>query len=242
MSDYSDLVSSLQNILVDNSGGVASADFNQILPSMISYAENKIYAKLNFLNTRTQNFSVNFTAGSRSITIPSTIIGIVEGVSAITPIGNNPSQGTRNPLERVSLDVIDMIWPVEQSTGLPTYFAMLDNATAVVAPTPSSNLIVEFTGIFRPAPLSATNTSTYITTFYPSLMQSACCIFGFTWQKDYGGNFNPQSESTWTQLYSDLEQVAIAEEMRRKSEGRDWTTFMPAPLASPAPMPPPQGR
>jgi hypothetical protein len=242
VTDYDNLVTSLQNLLVDNDNGVPSTDFTQILPSMIAYAENKIYAKLNFLNTRTQNFSVTCTPGSRSITIPSTIIGIVEGVSVITPIGNTPSQGLRNPLERVTIDYIDMVWPMESTTGLPTYFTMLSDTVAVLAPTPASLYVTEFTGIFRPTPLSSTNTSTYITANYPALMQAACMIFGGSWQKDFGGNFNPQTESVWGQLYNDLEQVAMLEEERRKSQGRDWTTFTPAPMANPAPPPMPQGR
>jgi len=237
---YADLTSALQNLLVDNSGGTASTDFTNILPRMIEYAENRIYASLNFINTRTQDVTTTFTSGSRNITLPTAIIGIVEGLSAITPAGNSPSAGTRNNLERVSLDFIDLAYPVESTTGVPQYFALLSDTVAVVAPTPAATYKAEFTGIFRPAPLSGSNTTTYISTYYPALMEAACMVFGTMWQRDFGGAQN--TTEMWESKYQTLEALAKMEEERRKSQGRDWTTFMPALLDNTQPIAMPVGR
>lgn len=224
---YNQLVADLENILVDES---PSTEFTDILPSAIQYAENRIYKKLVMLCTRTSDFSVSCTPSSREVTIPSTIV-VVEGLSVITPAATNPSAGTRNPCERASLDFIDMIWPVESTTGLPTWFAMKTDATAVLAPTPGAAYKLEFTGIFQPTPLSASNQTTYLTNNYPQLMLAACMVFLSGWQKNYGSQSDdPSNALSWESQYQMQEAIAFDEEQRRKSLGVQGTAHPPAPM------------
>lgn len=230
--NYNQLVNDLLNLLVIPSN---DPSFTQILPDLINDAEQRIYRELDFLYTRTtfDGSPVSFVNGSRNLTAPATAI-VIEGLSYISPAGSQPSAGTRNVLERASLDFIDSIWGTEATTAPPQFFAMKTDSSVVVAPTPDANYIAEFTGTFRPAPISATNQNTWLGDHLPDLLLAACMIFGAAFLRDYGqASDDPQLALSWEAHYQSHKQSAIEEEQRRKSQGQGWSSFSPTPLATP---------
>lgn len=230
---YNQLTSYLQTLIVDQG---PSTDYTTILPAAIQYAEQRIYREMDFLNTRTVNSNSAFTSGSRTFTLPTSpsVILVLQGVSAITPAGNAPAAGTRNPLEEVSLDYIDMTWPVEASTALPDSWAMLNDAAIVVKPTPDKAYVVELTGTFRPVAMSVSNQTTYIGNVYSDLLVAACMIFLAGYQRDYGaGADDPKMAVSWESQYGGLFKSALSEEQRRKGAGTGWLPFSPTPEAQP---------
>jgi hypothetical protein len=229
---YNQLVTDLNTLLVIPSG---DPSFAAILPALIDDAEQRIYRELDFLYTRTTYDStpVNFVNGSRVINAPSTAI-VIQGLSAITPVGSQAAAGTRNVLELVSLDFIDSTWPTESVTALPQYFAMKTDTIVVVAPTPDNNYIAEFTGTFRPPPMSATNQETWLGDHLPDLFLAACMVFGSAYLRDYGaGSSDPQLAMSWEAHYQSHKQSAIEEEQRRKTQGTGWSPYSPTPLSTP---------
>lgn len=231
---YAQLNTYLQTLLVDQA---PSADYSTILPAAIQDAEERIYHDMDFLATRTVVSSTSFTPNSRLFTLPTatSVILVLQGVSAITPAGSTPSAGVRNPLEPVSLDYIDLTWPNESLTALPDSWAMRDNATIVVKPTPDQAYVAELTGTFQPAPLSAGNTTTYISTTYPALLTAACMVFLSAYQRDWGQQSDdPRMGLSWEDHYTQkLLPKALAEEQRRKGAGTGWSPFSETPLATP---------
>lgn len=231
--DYATLNSYLQNLIQDQG---PSADYTAILPAAIQDAEQRIYRELDFVAARTVNSGSALTAGSRTFTLPtspSTIL-VLQGVSVVTPAGSSPSTGTRVPLEPASLDYIDCTWTNEATTGVPDTWALKDSSTIVVKPTPAAAYTVELTGIFRPAPLSASNTTTYISLTYPDLLVAACMLFLFAWQRDFSPSADmPQAAISWERHYQGLKQSALLEEQRRQGSGMGWSPFMPTPIAQP---------
>lgn len=226
--NYTDLVANLTNLLQ----ATGSTDFTAILPALIADGENRIYREIDFLTTRTTN-TATCASGSRNVTCPANII-IVEGVSVISPSGSAPAAGTRNNLERVSLDFIDLTWPQESVTGLPLNFAMKSDTAVVVSPTPDANYTAEFTGIYRPAPISASNPTTWLATNLPDLLLASCMIFGSAYQRDFGAmSDNPQMAVSWESHYQALKQGAVEEEQRRKDQGVNWTPFSQTPASTP---------
>lgn len=223
--DYAALDTCLQTLIVDQ---LPSADYTTILPSAIQYAEQRIYREMDFLATRTVNATSSFATGNRSLAIPvlpSTII-VLQGVATVSPPATTPSAGTRTQLEPVSLDFIDSVWPTEANTAPPVYWAMLNAATIVVAPTPDAAYGAELTGIFRPAPLSASNTTTYISLVYPDLLVSACMVFLTGWQKNFGSQSDdPKMAQSWEALYQVEMKSALEEEQRRKGSSVGWSPF-----------------
>jgi hypothetical protein len=232
--NYNTLNTYLQTLIVDQA---PSADYTTILPAAIQDAEQRIYLDMDFLNTRTTWASNAFTSGSRTFTLPTSpsTVMVLQGVAAITPhTAATPAQGTRNQLEAVSLDYIDSTWPVEASTALPDSWAMLNDASIVVKPTPDQAYPVELTGIFRPNPMSATNTTTYIGNTYPQLLVAACMIFLAGYQRDYGQQADdPKLAVSWQTMYQSQLKLALAEEQRRKGSSTGWSPFSETPLATP---------
>lgn len=232
--NYADLNTYLQNLLQDQA---PSNDYTTILPAIIQDAENRIYREMDFLACRTANSNTAFTAGSRNFTIPtgSTTIIVLQGVSFITPSSvTDPSLGTRNVLEPATVDFIDWTWPTEGTTGSPEYWAQFNNAYIIVGPTPDEAYTVELTGIFRPAPMSASNQTSYIGSIYPDLLVAACMVFASGWQRDFGSQSDdPTKAMSWETLYQSRMKSALEEEQRRKGSSVGWSPFS-STLASPA--------
>ena len=220
--NYSQFQTYIQTLVVDQ---LPSANFVTIFPAAIQDAEDRIYRELDFLATRTVDSSVTFTPGTRQLSLPVSII-VVQGLAAISPAGSAPDAGTRNQLEIVSLDFIDSVWPSAAQSGLPQYVALKDNATIVVAATPDQAYKLETTGIFRPLALSASNTTTYISTQYPDLMIAATMVFLSGWQKNFGEQSDdPKMAMSWENLYQDRRRSTFEEEQRRKGQSEGWSQF-----------------
>ena len=65
--------------------------------------------------------------------------------------------------------------------GLPKYYGYWDENTIVVAPTPDQNYNMQINYTLKPEGLSATNTTTYLSTEFPNGLLYACLVeaFGF---------------------------------------------------------------
>lgn len=150
-----------------------------------------------------------------------------------------PLSGTKNRIEFVSKDAMDILWPTDLSEqGIPKYAAFIDNQTMALGPVPDQNYIVEFTGTFRPVPMSATNTATYLGTNYADLFLAACMVFGMLYQKDADqpqGAPPGQDMQKWEGVYSTRKASALSEAQRQKYQGRNWSPYSPTPESEPRP-------
>jgi hypothetical protein len=230
---YDQLNTYLQTILPDQG---PSTDYTTILPAAIQYAEQRIYRDMDFVATRTVDSPTNFVAGSREFTLPTSAhtILVVQGVSAMTPVGSTTTNGKQNILEQASLDYIDSTWPDVTLQGVPDTWAMKNDAVIVVKPTPDQNYNAAITGTFRPTAMSATNETTYIGNVYPDLLIAACMIFLAGYQKNYGAQGDdPRQAMSWETQYGIQLKNALSEEQRRKGQGVGWVPFSPAPEAQP---------
>lgn len=219
--NYSEFITQLGTYLespvVDASSATPfeSTDYNNALAEFINDGEQRIYREIDFLSTRIEATPTLATASSRTFTIPSQVI-VMEGLSVITPVATTPAAGKRNRLNRVSVDYIDMTFPNESVTGTPLYYAMLSNTTALLAPSPSAAFQVEVTGRTRPAPLSSTNTTTYLATNFPDLFFAACMTQGLVFNRDFAQGDGQQNMLSWEAIYQERKASVIAEEARRK--------------------------
>jgi len=213
-------------------------DFEVLFPQAVQYAEYRIYRDIVPLCMRSSSSSVTTLAATREFDLSATNVIVVEGVSLIDPAGS-PSAGTRYPYDMVSLDMIDVVWPVESSVLSPSaadyigrWCAMKSNTAVVLAPTPDAIYSIEVTGLFQPAPLSDSNQNTYLATTYPDLMQAACMVFlsGYL-QKNYAATAGlPEQAATFETQYGALMATAREQEQRIRSQGPGWSAFTAAPL------------
>lgn len=228
--DYSTYVATMRNLLVISEAGSGNAAFLQILPSMIDYAEKRIQSDLDLLAYYTSVTSTT-TAGNRNITIP-TQMDIIDSVYVVVPAGETPDAGTRQPLQRMAVDMLNYVWPQASEDGVPQWIALLNTESAFLAPTPDDAYAVEWVGLALPGALSETNTETYISTSLSELFIAASMVFGTGWQRDFGAQSdNPQAGVSWEAQYQALLQSEMVQEQRRKAQSVSWTSDQPSPLA-----------
>lgn len=220
-----------------------NTDFNNILPRCIEFAELTMYRDpdLDFLATRKSDTTTACVANSRNLVLPASII-VPMRLNVITPIGAaSADAGTRNTVEIVQRDFMDTFFQTVAPTttpSVPAYAAMIseDNSTgalsAILGPTPDQNYICEWYGTFRPAPLTYTNTVTFLTTYLPDLFLSASMIFMSGYQRNFGAQTeDPRMSLSWAAVYAEQKKNAAIEEARKKSQGPDWGANAPAPIA-----------
>lgn len=224
---YNTYVEQIANIMAVKS---TTPQFQTMLPGMIDYAEQRIYREIDLLNTVVRDSSASLSAGSRNFNFPVTSNGIfvtVQGINVITPAGTVPDNGTRVALQPISRDYLDTVHNSSTgATGVPKFFAMIDQDSIIVAPRPAANYVVEIIGTIRPNALSASNPNTFLTQYLPDLFLAASMVFGSGYQRDFGSQAdNPQQAASWEMQYQTLFKSANAEELRKKFSGPGWTSY-----------------
>ncbi len=220
----------------------ANVDYLQNLPSAIDWAELAIYRDLDLLST-VSSLTGSLTAFNRTLAIGATA-GLVtlQQINIITPAGTtDPDQGTRNPCLPTTKERLDIEWGsgATGAAGLPTLFAPFNqtqsnNTTVYFGRWPDAAYTAEVIGTIRPASLSASNVTTWISLNLPDLLLAASLIFISGFQRNFGrASDDPQMAVSWQQQYDKHLATAVVEEQRKKFQGPGWTSMSPSPVASP---------
>ena len=216
---------------------VAQTDVNYvaILPMMITYAENRMYRDLDFLFTSTSITGYAVTNGSRQISIPDGTIVVSEQINLITPSGtSSPDAGTRVPLLPTTKEYLDAVYGSSQYTGQPQYFAPFNDNLFLVGPFSDATYFVEIIGTYRPASLSSTNTTTFISLYLPDVFIMASMIYISAYQRNFGRQSDdPQMAQSYEAQYQALLKGAAVEEARKKFTAAAWSSKSPATVSSP---------
>ncbi len=221
----------LQTIVVSQAPDI---DFDNILPSAIDYASERILRELNLLDTvQVDDTSVITVSGARLIDLPQTF-GVINAINIFAPAGSVEATGTRVPLTPVSREVLDTLWPSRIVTGQPSMFSMQDQWTANLGATPDGAYAVEVIGTYRPAPLSATVTTTFVSTYLPDLFLAASMVFMSGYMRNFGAQASdPQMGMSWEQQYDLLFKSAETEEARKHQWAATWSAYPVSPAAQP---------
>ena len=206
-----------------------------ILPMIITYAENRMYRDLDFLFTSTSITGYAVTNGSRQISIPDGTIVVSEQINLITPSGtSSPDAGTRVPLLPTTKEYLDAVYGSSQYTGQPQYFAPFNDNLFLVGPFSDATYFVEIIGTYRPASLSSTNTTTFISLYLPDVFIMASMIYISAYQRNFGRQSDdPQMAQSYEAQYQALLKGAAVEEARKKFEAAAWSSQSPATVSSP---------
>lgn len=234
---YSTYVSSLQTLMPTQSGDI---NFEAILPDAIDYAELRIQRDLNLLQTQARATG-SLSSGNRNFTLPNSSSNtasfvVTNGFNIITPAGTtDPEAGTRNPVTLVSRDVLDAIWPSSTGSTVPNMAAMITQFSAVFGPWPDAAYTVEVIGTTRLPSISAVNTTTFISTYFPDMLLSASMVFIAGYMKNYGAQADdPKMAQSWESQYQTQKASATVEEYRKMQMGSSWTPLTQSPQAQPA--------
>lgn len=214
----------------------SNAEFQIILPQMITYAENRIYRDLDFLFTSTNITGYSLTTGNRSLTIPEGTLVVSEQINLITPVGtSDPDLGNRTALLPTTKEFLDQVYGDSSYRAAPQYYCAFNDNLFLFGPFPDANYSVEIVGTYRPASLSSTNTSTFISLYLPDLFIMASMIYVSGYQRNFGrANDDPQMAVTYESQYKALLTGAAVEEARKKYEASGWSSQSPSPVATPS--------
>jgi hypothetical protein len=212
------------------------ANFLAILPAMIVYAENRMYRDLDFMFTSTSITGYPITSGSRQITIPDGTLVVTEQINLITPAGTvNPDSGTRTPMLATTKEYLDAVYGSSSYTGPPQYFVPFNDNLFLVGPFADQTYYVEIIGTYRPASLSSTNLTTFISLYLPDVFIMASMIYISAYQRNFGRQSDdPQMAQSYENQYQALLKGASVEESRKKFEASGWSSQGPTPVATPS--------
>lgn len=234
---YNSVTASVANFLVIP---ITDANFVAAIPNIIDDAEQRSYRDLDLQNTIFRDSSVALVAGNRNFTEAANVGGngpflITQEMNVITPGGTtNPDLGTRNPLLPSTKEILDFLYPSSAGSGVPQYFAPINQNSFIVGPWPDAAYTIEVVGTQRPTPLSASNQTTLLSTYFPDIFLAACLAMGYGYMKDYGAaTDDPQSGMSWEKKYQMQLKSAIAEEARKKFQAQGWSGMSTGPEATP---------
>lgn len=249
---YASYVTSLTTLMVTTP---ADANFVAILPSIIEDAEQRVYRELDLLATAVSDVSGSLTANSRDFALPNVngTFVVVSAINIIVPatrvtqngsdritqssttrvVSGGASTNERVPLTPMTREFLDLCWPSRYSAAQPQQFARIDQNNVVVGPWPDYAYQVEVVGTIRPTPLSASNTTTFLTTYLPDLFLAASMVLASGYQKNFGSQADdPKMAQSWESHYQTLKASAQQEEFRKKFQSWAWSPQAVAPPAN----------
>lgn len=212
----------------------ADANFVAIEPSIIDYAEQRIYRELDLQDT-TVTVPGTLTSGSNLFTLPGTggTPIVTQYLRVFTPVGTTSSNSSATAvlLTPTSREFIDIAYPsVTSYSTVPRYFAIINSSIVSLGPAPNAAYNVEWVGTIRPTALSSANTTTILTTYLPDLFMAASMVFASGYMRNFGSQAdNAQMAQSWENQYQILKASASTETLRQKFESWGWTSESPSP-------------
>jgi len=216
---YDELVTNIRNYTeVD-----ANVFTNAVINTFILMTENRILRDID-LDVFKLEATANLTSGNKFLTTPSDIL--THRYMMIT-------SGTN----QIFLDFRDTsfmkeYWANGTQTGIPKYYSVWDQNTFYVAPTPASSYVVELGYIYKPAQLSSTNTTTWVSINAPEALLYGCLVQAYSYTKG-----PPDMISFFNNSYKEAIQGLGIEQQgrRRRDEYRDGMIRIPVKSESPGP-------
>jgi hypothetical protein len=220
-------------------------NFLAILPMMIDYASLRICRDLDLMFTSTSLHGLDYklNAGNRNLSFSQnlpdgTSFVVSEQINLILNATEptNPDTGTRVPLMPTTKEFLDAVYgsSLLANLGQPKYFVPFNETLFFVGPVPAVDYFVEVVGTVRPAPLSVSVPTTFISQYLPDLLVMASMIYISAYQRNFGKESDdPAMAQSYENQYQLLLKSAGVEEARKKFESAAWSSQGPATVASP---------
>lgn len=195
---YAQLVDTIYGYLSTDSNGIPTADINTI----IRQAEQRIYYDVQ-IPVLKKNVTGALTNGNRYLTTPDDYLATYS-----IAVDNN---GVYEYLLPKEVAFIREAYPSTNATGVPRYYAIFDNDTIIIGPTPNANYPVELHYFYEPASIVDQPTGTWISDNAESALLYSCLFEAYTYLK---------GEQDLISLYAGRYKEAL-EALRVIGEGRN---------------------
>jgi hypothetical protein len=217
---YDELVTNIRNYTEVGSNVFSDS----VLNTFITMAENQILRQID-LDVFKLEAAGNLTAGNKFLTAPS-------GLLTHRYLMVTSSTGDQIFLDFRDTSFMKEYWADSSATGVPKYYAVWDQNTFYIAPTPDDNYVVELGYIYRPDQLSSANPTTWISINAPEALLYACLIQAYSYTK------GPTEMMQYFQAaFKEAMQGLGVEQQgrRRRDEYRDGMLRIPLKSDSPGP-------
>ncbi len=168
--NYSQLVTALQDYLVND-----EPTFVTHIPDIVRSAEEDIYFNTQLPSLR-KNSTGSLTEGNQYLSLPSDFLSVY----SLAVVDDDA--GTHNYLVNKEVDFIREAFPDEDSQDIPAYYALFDNNTVIVGPTPDFAYTVELHYFYKPDSIVTTSTS-WIGDNAPNCLLYGSLLHGYTYMK-----------------------------------------------------------
>ena len=217
---YDELVTNIRNYTEVDSNVFS----NSVINTFITMAENRILRDID-LDVFKLEVAGSLTSGNRFLTAPSDIL--THRYMILTSVG-----GDQIFLDFRDTSFMKEYWPDGSETGVPKYYSVWDQNTFYVAPTPDASYTVELGYIYRPAQLSSSNTTTWVSVNGPEVLLYASLIQAYSYTKA-PLEMLQYFENSYKQA---LQGIGVEQQgRRRRDEYRDGMIRIPLKSESPGP-------
>jgi len=226
MTTYSDLVDQIRSYTETSSDVLTTTVVNDF----ILQAELRIFREIDLDCFRSYQFTT-LSVGNEFIVLPGdtpSTMSFVRTASIYATTGTEAN--VRSYLLQKDISYMTEYWPNRTSQGKPRYYAMWDQNTLYVAPTPDVAYNIELALNRNETGLSATNTTSWVSTNAPQVLLYACLIEAFKYLK---GPYDllAQYEKSYQEA---VQRLAIEQQgRRRRDEYQDGVIRLPLPSQQP---------
>lgn len=226
MTTYSGLVDQIRNYTETDSNVLTTT----IVNDFITQAELRIFREIDLDVFRSYEFAT-LTASNPFVALPGSTpstMSFVRYASIYQTSGATANERTR--LLQKDVSYMNEYWPNRGSTGQPKYYAMWDQNTIYLAPTPNLAYNIELALNRNETGLSSTNTTTWVSQNAPQVLLYACLIEAFKYLK---GPYDllAQYDKSYQQA---LERLQIEQQgRRRRDEYQDGVIRVPLQSQNP---------
>jgi len=193
--NYSELVSAIQDYTENT---FSAADIN----IFIKQAEQRIYNTVQLPALR-KNVTGNTTASNKYLAAPSDWL-------ATFSMAIVSASGSYSYLLNKDVNFIRAAYPAPTDTGAPEYYALFDQNTFILGPTPNSSYTVELHYFYYPESIVTANT-TWLGNKFDSALLSGSLLEAYTYRK---------GESVMVALYKQRYDEALAL-LKQLGDGKD---------------------
>lgn len=200
MSTYAEVVDQIRSYTETDSTVLTTT----IVNDFINQAELRIFREVDLDVFRSYQFTT-LTQGNEFVTVPGSTPSTMAFVrtASIYPTAGTDAN-TRTYLLQKDISYMTEYWPNRTTQGKPRYYAMWDQNTIYLAPTPDTAYKIELALNRNETGLSTTNTTTWVSQNAPQVLLYACLIEAFKYLK---GPYDllAQYEKATKKRYSDLQ-------------------------------------
>tara|TARA_R100000995_G_scaffold79020_1_gene49911 strand:- start:432 stop:1112 length:681 start_codon:yes stop_codon:yes gene_type:complete len=226
MTTYSELVDQIRSYTETSTDVLTTT----IVNDFISQAELRIFREVDLDIYRDYQYAT-LTVSNPFVALPGSTPSTMAFVRYAT-IYKTTGATANDRIRLLQKDVSYMneYWPNRTSTGDPKYYAMWDQNTIYLAPTPNHAYNIELALNRNETGLSGANTTTWVSQNAPQVLLYACLIEAFKFLK---GPYDllAQYEKSYQEA---VQRLAIEQQgRRRRDEYQDGVIRLPLPSQNP---------